>query len=147
MTKRLILVFGLLLASFLVVVATCLVSPRRAAVQLSPSTSCELRTGGLYHRFTDQQIPLVCRRDGHEIGRVEFAFGLEWFRTAIFPGRDDHSLICLSQDDQTIALFVIDLEQSSGSDRSVPKDFFIPNSSIIQSTSLGFRRCTNEDIA
>ena len=147
MSKRLLLVFVLVVTSVLLIVAICFFTPRRAVVQLPKSTSCELRTDGLYHWFTDQRIPLVCRRDGQEVGRVEFTFDLEWFRTAIFPGRDEHSLICFNQDDQTIALFIIDLEQNSGPDRLVPQDFFIPGSPIIKSTSFGFRRCSAEDVA
>jgi hypothetical protein len=147
MKKWLVRGIVLVLAFVLLIVTIFFFSTRGAAVQLSQSTSCEIRTDGLYHWFTDQEIPLVCSRDGHENGRVEFAFGLDWFRTAIFPTRDEHNLICFYQTDLTIALFVIDLEQSSGPDHSVPKDFFIPGPPIIKSTSFGLRRCTNQDVA
>jgi hypothetical protein len=145
--RKLVLILVLVVAFVLSVVAICLFGPRRAIVQLPGSMSCELRINGLYHRFTDQQFPLVCSRNDREIGRVEFAFGLEWFRTAIFPGRGQHDLICFNEDDQTIALFVIDLEQKSGPDRLVPKDFFIPGLPIVKSTNFGFRRCNAEDVA
>jgi hypothetical protein len=145
--NKLLLILVLVVAFVLSVVAICFFGPRRAVVELPGSTSCEIRINGLYQRFTDQQFPLVCTRDGREIGRVEFAFGIEWFRTAIFPGRGKHDLICFNEDDQTIALFVIDLEQDSGPDRSVPKGFFIPGSPIIKSTCFAFRRCSAEDVA
>jgi hypothetical protein len=147
MNKRLLLALVLAVAFVLLIVAICFFGPRRASARLPGSMSCEIRINGLYHQFTDQQFPLVCSRNGREIGRVEFAFGLEWFRTAIFPGRGQHDLICFNEDDQTIALFVIDLEQNSGPDRLVPKGFFIPGSPIIKSTSFGFRRCNAEDVA
>jgi hypothetical protein len=147
MTKRSIIALVLVLAFVLLIVSVCFFSSRTATAQLSQSTSCEIRTDGLYHWFTNQQLPLVCWKDGQEVGRVEFAFGLAWFRTAIFPTRDGHGLICFYQSDLTIALFVIDLEQSSGPDNSVPKDFFIPGPPIIKSTGFGLRRCTNEDVA
>ena len=147
MSKQSILALILVLAFVLLIVAVCFFSPRGATVQLAHSTSCEIRTDGLYHWFTDQQMPLVCSRNEQEQGRVEFAFGLEWFRTAIFPTEDERNLICFYQTDLTIALFVIDLEQSKGPNQSVPEDFFIPGPPIIKSTTFGLRRCTNEDVA
>jgi hypothetical protein len=147
MSKQWILALVVVFAFVLLFVAICFFSPRGAAVQLAQSTSCEIRTDGLYHWFTDQQIPLVCSRSSQEHGRVEFAFGLDWFRTAIFPTGDKQNLICFYQTDLTIALFVIDLEQSSSPDHSVPEDFFIPGPPIIKSTTFRLRRCTNEEVA
>ena len=127
-------------------VTICFFIPRKATVHLDRSTSCELRTDGFYHWFTDQQMPLVCWRNGQEIGRVEFTFDHYWFRTAIFPTGDKHSLVCFSQTDLTMALFVIDLEHSSGPERSVPQDFFIPNENIVKSTSFALRRCPPDEV-
>lgn len=45
-----------------------------------------------------------------------------------------------------MALFVIDLEHSSGPERSVPQDFFIPNENIVKSTSFALRACSPDEV-
>ncbi len=147
MKKWLIIGLVSVIGFALVIAKICFFTTRKAAVRLSQSTSCELRTDGFYHLFTDQQMPLVCWRDGQEIGRVEFAFDADWFRTAIFPTQDKHKLICFSQTDLTIALFVIDLEQRSESKYSATKEFFVSEPSIIKSTTLPLRRCAKDEVA
>jgi len=145
--KKWLLIGFLAVTGWVLMGATiCFFIPRKATVHLDRSTSCELRTDGFYHWFTDQQMPLVCWRNGQEIGRVEFTFDHYWFRTAIFPTGDKHSLVCFSQTDLTMALFVIDLEHSSGPERSVPQDFFIPNENIVKSTSFALRRCPPDEV-
>src|SRR3954447_7704466 len=112
MKKPLLIALVTVVGFFPVAAAICFFTPRKATVHLGRSTMCELRTDGFYHWFSDQRMPLVCWKDGQEVGRVDFIFDHYWFRTAIFPGRDEHSLICFSQTDLTMALFVMDLEQS-----------------------------------
>lgn len=147
MTKRLLLLLVLPIVCVLLIGTIFFFSPRRAVVRLSKSTSCEIRTNGLYHWFTDQQIPLVCSRDGNEIGRVEFIFSPEWYPIAIFPTADEHHVICYYGTDLTIALFVIELENTSGLDRSPPKGLFRSTPLIVKSTSFALRRCTKDEIA
>jgi hypothetical protein len=134
------LIFGAVIIKF------WLFSPSRALVTLSDSSSCELRSAGFFHWFTDRRVPLVYRKDGQEIGRVEFRFTPGCAPVAIFPTEDKENLFCLSRTDFSIALFVIELNTSAAPDHAVPIGFFNSNPPIITFTNFALRRCTREEV-
>src|SRR5437868_6293065 len=103
MKRWLILAFCLIIT--LIAIKLSFFSPRRAVVAFSDSSSCEIRTAGVYHWFSDRQIPLVYRKNGQEVGRVEFRFTPELSPIAIFPTEDKEGVFCLYETDITIALF------------------------------------------
>ena len=149
--KRLrIFAFFLIFLIFLIIelgaVKLCFFSPTRASVTLSESRSCEIRTAGVYHWFTDRRIPLVYRKNGQEVGRVEFRFTPLWGPLAIFPTEDKEGLFCLSQTDLSIALFVIDLSKSAAPDHTVPEGLFMSYPPIISFTNFAVRGCTKDEV-
>src|SRR2546421_484300 len=138
------LIFAFFLIITLSAVKLCFFSPTRASVTLSESSSCEIRTAGVYHWFTDRRVPLVYRKDGQEVGRVQFRFTPEWSPLAIFPTEDKEGIFCLYQTDLSIGLFVIELSKSSAPDHAVPEGLFISYPPIISFTSFAVRRCTKD---
>jgi hypothetical protein len=139
------LIWGLV-GLILVAMKVCFFSTMRASVALSETKYCEIRTNGLYHWVTDRRIPLVYWKNGHEAGRLEFRFSPEWHPTAIFPTEDKQSLFCFYGTDLTIALFVIELNKSSGPDHSVPQGLFTSSPPIISYTDFVLRRCANDEV-
>jgi hypothetical protein len=138
-------ILAIIAGCLLVITKICFFSTRQASVSLSQAC-CEIRGNGLYHWFTDQRIPLVCSKGGHNIGRIEFGFSPEWYPTAIFPTEDKENLICFYETDLTIALFVAELNKDAGSDKSVPRGLFKSSPSIIHYTDFALRRCTNDEV-
>ena len=129
----------------LVTTKVCFFSTMRASVALSETAYCEIRTNGLYHWITDRRIPLVYWNNGREAGRLEFRFSPEWYPTAIFPTEDKQNLFCFYGTDLTIALFVIELNETRP-DHSVPEGFFTSSPPIVSYTDFTLRRCAKEEV-
>ncbi|HEX4630493.1 MAG TPA: hypothetical protein VH188_05965 [Chthoniobacterales bacterium] len=144
MAKKLII--GGLLGLVLITVKICFFSTMKASVALSEGSFCEIRTNGLYHWVTDRRIPLLYRKKGQDVGRLEFTYSPEWYPEAIFPTEDRQNLICFYGTDLTLALFVIELNKNAAPDHAAPKGLFTSSPAIIRYTDFALRRCTSDEV-